>query len=255
MTVRTFYEKLEALYPRSLSCPWDSDGLMISPDPERDVKRVAVALDATEAVLLAAGQNGFDTVLVHHPTLFRGAKTVTPETFPGRRVLDAVRFGLSVISLHTRLDAGEGGVNDCLCRALGFEASGVFGDEEAPTLARYADVPEMTGEQLAALVKEKLGVPFVKVTGPLGRRIGRIGFCGGDGKEFVPLARKAGCGAFVTGDAGYNMALDLAEDGLLTVEAGHYASEFPVCARLAGLARTLAGAEAAVFPVDKVYIL
>ncbi len=255
MTVFDFYAELEKLYPRSLSCPWDNDGLMIAADLSREVKRVAVALDATDDLLLAAGQNGFDTVLVHHPTLFRGAKTVTPATYAGRRVLDAVRLGLSVICLHTRLDAGEGGVNECLCRALGFEPSGVFGDDEAPTLARYADVPAMNGEELAALVKEKLGVPFVKVTGPLERSIRRIGFCGGDGKELVPLALAAGCGAFVTGDAGYNMALDAGEDGLVTVEAGHYHTEFPVCERLADLARRIAGAEAVILPSRKFRIL
>ena len=255
MTVKEFHDKLSELYPRSLSCSWDNDGIMVSGDLSAEVKRVLVALDATSDVILTAAEGGFDTVLVHHPMLFRGAKSVTEESYAGRRVLTALNAGISVISLHTRLDAGEGGVNDTLAHVLGFEPDSCFGDDNCPTLGRYADVDPISADALVALVKEKLGVPAVRVTGSLDRKIRRIGFCGGDGKDFVPLALSIGCDAFITGDAGYNMALDAGEDGLLTIEAGHYHSEFPVCGRLAALAREIAGAEAEIMESARYRIL
>ena len=247
MTVKELHEALTELYPRSLSCSWDNDGIMVSPDPDAGVRRILVSLDAVTDAVRYAAKNGFDVLLTHHPMLFRGVKSVTPDSVGGRRILTAASGGVSVISLHTRLDAGRGGVNDCLCRACGFEPSGTFGDEDSPALGRYADVKPMTGDYLAALVKEKLGCPAVRVTGEGSAFIRRIGFCGGDGKDLIPAAQAAGCGAFVTGDAGYNMAEDAAEDGLLTVEAGHFHTEAPVCPALAETASALSGAYAEVW--------
>lgn len=247
MTVRELHNALSELYPKTLSCAWDNDGIMVSPDPEARVRRILVSLDAVTDAVRHAAANGFDLLLTHHPMLFRGVKSVTPDSVGGRRILTAAAAGISVISLHTRLDAGRGGVNETLCRTCGFEPSGTFGDEDAPELGRYADVKPMTGDYLAGLVKEKLGCPAVRATGQGGAFIRRIGFCGGDGKDLIPAALAAGCQAFVTGDAGYNMAEDAAEDGLFTVEAGHYHTEAPVCRVLADTASALTGAYAEIY--------
>ena len=70
MNVYEFVEKLKELYPDSLACEWDNDGLMSSPGGVREVSRVLVALDATEQAVNYAAVNGFDTLLVHHPLIF-----------------------------------------------------------------------------------------------------------------------------------------------------------------------------------------
>ena len=54
MTILELYKELDARWPRTLSCSWDNDGLMFCPDPEREVKRVMLALDATRASIAAA---------------------------------------------------------------------------------------------------------------------------------------------------------------------------------------------------------
>ena len=185
MTVRELYSALSKLYPKELALPWDNDGLMVSADPEREVQRVLVALDATLSAINYAKENGFDTLVTHHPMLFRGVKSVVPENLSGARVITAITSGITVMSFHTRCDAADGGVNDALCRALGFEPTESFGDAEAPTLGRVANVPEMTARELAALVKDKLGCVAVRVNGDLSRKVTRVAFCGGDGKDFV----------------------------------------------------------------------
>lgn len=247
MNVRELHQRLSELYPKTLSCSWDNDGIMVSRDTGVQVKKVLVALDGTGDALKYAADNGFDTVVTHHPMLFRGAKSVTPDLLSGRKILDAATSGISVISLHTRLDAGEGGVNDCLCRALGFEPAEVFGDDDAPTLGRIANIEVTTARELALLVKDKLGCDAVRVTGDLDKMITRVGFCGGDGKDFVFPALLSGCDAYVTGDAGYNMAEDAGEDGLVTIEVGHYHSEAIVCPALKKLVEEIAGAECEIY--------
>ena len=247
MTVWNLHEALSERWPKSLSAPWDNDGILISADPAAQVGRILISLDADARALSYAAENGFDLLLTHHPALFRDTRTVLPDTVNGRRVIFALRHGISVISLHTRLDAGPDGVNETLCRLMGAEPSGTIGAEDTPGIARFADVPETDGKSLARLVKERLGAPAVRVTGDLDRPIRRIGFCGGDGKDLIGPALEAGCDAFVTGDAGYNAAEDAAELGLLTVEAGHFHSENPVCRVLLDAVTALCGRETELF--------
>ena len=244
MNVKTLHNELSKRWPKNLSAAWDNDGIMVSGDMNTEVKRVLVALDATHEVIRYACDNGFDTVITHHPMIFKGAKQVTPATLTGRRIVASLMNGVSVLSFHTRLDAAEGGVNDALCRMLGFEPCESFGDDEMPTLGRIAEIPEMTARDLAELVKEKLGGKAVRVNGDLSQTVTRVAFCGGDGKDFVYPALASGCQAYLTGDAGYNMAEDAAEDGLVTIEAGHYHSEAPVCRVIADAVRELTGIEA-----------
>ena len=70
---------------------------------------------------------------------------------------------------------------------------------------------------------------------------------GGGGGDFIYAAKAAGADTYVTGDAGYNITLDAADDGINIVQAGHYHTEAPVLSRLADLCRRLAGAECLFF--------
>ena len=102
MTIQTLVTHLDRLYPKSLSCSWDNDGLLCCGDPSRELRKVLVSLDATKAAINYAAENGYDLLLTHHPMIFRGAKAVTPSTLVGGRVISALNAGISVISLHTR---------------------------------------------------------------------------------------------------------------------------------------------------------
>lgn len=235
MNVKELYGILSEAYPAELSCGWDNDGLMAAVDLDAPVRKVLISLDATESAVKYAAEHGFDVLLTHHPMIFKGAKHVTPMTLDGRRILAAITGGVTVMSFHTRLDAVEGGVNDELCRVLGFESDGVFGDEEAPTLGRLATLREgMTLRQLAVHVKEKLNAPSVKlIAQDTERVVTKIALCGGGGKGFTYAALAAGAEAFITGENDYNTPQDASELGLATIEAGHYETEVPVCRVLA----------------------
>lgn len=243
MTVFEFHEKLTEMFPRSLSASWDNDGIMASADTSREVRRVLVALDPTDAAVKYAREHGFDTLLVHHPMIFTAQKTVTDTTYVGKRVIDALLGGVSVISMHTRLDGGNGGVNDKLLEMLGFSSVGKMGDDELPEIGRYADIEPITAGELAILAKNKLGADMVRLTGDENKLVKRLGVCGGGGGSLIRAAIAAGCDAFLTGDCGYNSSQDAAEEDLVTIEAGHFFSEAPVCGVLASYAESIAEAE------------
>ncbi|MBE6569312.1 MAG: Nif3-like dinuclear metal center hexameric protein [Ruminococcaceae bacterium] len=251
MKIAELYAFLEEKYPRELSCSWDNDGMMLCPDPEAETGRILICLDATEYTLNYAVAKGYKTVVTHHPMLFRGPKSITPGNAGGRRILKSLSAGITVLSYHTRLDAAEGGVNDTLCRRLGYTASASFGDAEAPTLGRIFELPfAIPASMMASQICEKLGCPSVRLNGDGGKMVQRIAVCGGDGKDFIFPATAAGADLFLTGDAGYNMALDAAEEGLVTVEAGHYHTEAPVCHELAEVIRSFTGERCAVLEYE-----
>ncbi len=249
MNVLEFSDALDALYPKALSCSWDNDGLMCCTDPCAQVKKVLVALDATSKVLNMAVAQAFDTVLTHHPLLFKGPKSLIPSTATGRRVITALQSSVTVLSLHTRLDAGAGGVNDCLAAALGLSGPlRKFGDSESPTLGRIGTTNISDGNAFAVHVKKALQAPAVYAY--LCRPVKQVAVCGGSGGDLVFPALAAGADTIVTGECGYNLCLDGMDSGINIITAGHFHTEQPICQRLAQLAQEIAGAQTEIICSD-----
>ena len=172
--------------------------------------------------------------MTHHPLVFRKMNAVIPATLTGRKAILALENHLAVLSYHTRMDAGTDGVNDALCQALWHRAEGTFGDAENLTLGRYFTLAEpIQAGEYANLIRDALDAGHVRVTGDPHKPVRKVALCGGDGKDFVNAALDIGADLYLTGDAGYNMAADAAEEGLVVVEAGHYHTEAPVCRTLA----------------------
>lgn len=237
MNVSKFYGELEKRYPGSLSCEWDNDGIMCSAGDICDVEKVLIALDPTEDAITYAAEKGFDTVLTHHPLIFKKLGSVTPGSGVGRKIIFALMNNISVISMHTRLDAGEGGVNDALSEALGLSDIEPFGDGECPTMGRIGKLPEaMSGAEFAGFVKEKLGAASVDFSlADDDDMIKKVAVVGGAGKDFIYPSKAAGADVLVTGEASYNALLDAAEDGVSVVTAGHFFTENLVCKKLKNL--------------------
>ena len=251
MKLVDFIRSMDELYPCTLSCDWDTDGLQLLVDPDRELKRVLVTLDAGYPEACAAADGGYDLLLTHHPLIFGGTREITPTSVPGNRILKLIGAGVSAASYHTRLDAGSGGVNDCLAKALDIENAEPFGDSEMPNGGRIADISETTAGSLAELAKMRLNSPLVKLSGDPKKPVRRVALIGGAGKDFIIPALRAGADAIITGEASYSSAHDLSEYGIAIIEAGHFHTEFPVTERLAALVREIAGACADVRRFDK----
>lgn len=222
--VKQIYSHLDSLFPRSLSCSWDNDGLMVCPDSSKEVKKILLTLDVTQKVADEAIQGGYDLIISHHPLIFRPLRQLSEE-FAGAAVpMKLFSAGISVISLHTRFDAGEGGINDTLAFLLGLCVVSPFG-EEGEMCGRLCKTEKMTVTDFCKKIKSTLGCPCV-ACGDTGKTIEIVAICGGDGKSFIPAAMKAGADAFLTGASGYNAAIEASNRGLCVIDAGHYHTEF-----------------------------
>ncbi len=221
MTVNELYNRLSALYPAALSAEWDNDGLMCCKDGSKEVKRVLCALDATDAVIDYAIENGFDLILTHHPLLFHKVGAFTENVPEARKLMKLSAAGISVLSFHTRADAALGGVNDLLAKALGL-------CDVAPLpggIGRIGTLKEK--EELSSFakrVKEALPSPLV-LFGDAGLLVSRCALCGGSGKDEIAAAKAAGADTFLSGRLSYESVNEAGSLGINLLEAGHFYTE------------------------------
>jgi putative NIF3 family GTP cyclohydrolase 1 type 2 len=75
----------------------------------------------------------------------------------------------------------------------------------------------------AALVKERLEIDHVRVSGAPEKIIKRVGVCGGSAGDLIPMAAGMGADLFITGEVKHS--LYVASDGIALIEAGHFDTE------------------------------
>ena len=225
MTVKELYENICDRIPEDLREEWDNDGVMCCSDDFTEVKRALVTLDVTEEVVDYAIDNGFDLILSHHPLIFKPISSINPDDHISRKLVKLINANVSVISLHTRADKVRGGVNDCLAKLLGLSDVEPFGDD---CLGRIGHLERETSlEEFATRVKSALGIERMLASDAY-NPVYTVALVGGDGKSYVKDAIEMGADTYLSGRIGYNVMEEAVEMGINLIEAGHYATEFPV---------------------------
>jgi dinuclear metal center YbgI/SA1388 family protein len=108
------YSALNAWVPFELAAQWDNVGLLAG-RPEWPARRALLAIDLTDAVADEALARRVNLLVVYHPPIFKGIRAVTPQAdCPTTRLPDLLAARISIIALHTALDAAVGGTNDVL---------------------------------------------------------------------------------------------------------------------------------------------
>ena len=100
-------------------------------------------------------------------------------------------------------------------------------------LGRIGQLPTMLSlAEFAAVVKTALSLDGVRVYGDIDTPVHKVAVCGGSGMDCAAPARSAGAEVLVTGDIRYHEAQDALAQGLCLIDAGHFATEYPVLAAL-----------------------
>ena len=228
MTVNDIFEFLNGIAPVNTACDFDNAGILVG-DPSAEVSGAVVALDCTVSAIKTAIKNNCELIITHHPVIFDPLKTV----LAGSTVFELIKSGISVISMHTNLDIAVSGVNDCLCRVLGFDNF-----EKRPASDGYLlnfaelDTP-LSADELARHIKEKLG-GSVKFTDS-GKNIKRVALCSGSGGGYAFDTAVSCCDALVTADVKHNIFIDTERLGISVFDAGHFNTEDAVTEPLKSL--------------------
>jgi len=186
------------------------------------VRQLAVAVDACQAVIDQAAERGADLLLVHHGLFWGGLEPVRGRLY--RKLAALVRHDVAVYSAHLPLDRHpEVGNNPVLARRLGMEVRGWWGEYEGAPVGVWGEL-DVEREVLAKRIAEVLGVsPRLIAAGE--ERVHRLGIITGSGGEMIGAAKEAGLDAFVTGEGQHWTYFDAEELGLNVYFAGHYATE------------------------------
>lgn len=218
MTVKNIFDFLNEKFPTDTACDFDNVGLLVG-DPNTAVTKAVVALDCTPSAVNTAIQNGCQLIITHHPVIFDPLKQV----LAGSAVYEVIKNGISVISMHTNLDVGVGGVNDCLSSALSLENV----TKVAAADGYLLNIGELTSplypDGLALYIKERLG-GAVKYVGAE-RQIKRVLLCSGSGGSYLGEVLIQGCDALITADVKHNQFLDAQRLGVSLFDAGHFDTE------------------------------
>ena len=221
-----FYNFIDSIAPFETQESWDNSGFLVG-SGEKEVKKVLVALDATEDVLNEAAEKGAELIITHHPVIFGALKEFHPKNI----AFLAAEKGIAIISAHTCLDIADGGVNDCLAAAL--ELENVVKVDDGEGLMRMGELEEsLSCEEFVKYVAGKLNVGGIKYT-PTDKKIRKVAVCGGSGGDLYPFAIKAGADAFVTANIKHNQWIEMRRKGFCVLDAGHFCTENTVIEPLA----------------------
>ena len=229
MRCQDILDKIEARYPRKYACDWDNVGLLAG-RRDKEVKKILLALDATDEVVEQAAEGAYDMLITHHPMIFSGIKKINNHSFTGRKILTLIQKGIVYYAMHTNYDVL--GMADLSADYTKMHDTTVLSvteerDGEVQGFGRVGKLPrEMTLREYAQLVKESLKLNDVKVYGNLDSMVKCAAVCTGSGKSMIKDVIKAGADVYVTGDIDHHTGIDTVAQGLALIDAGHYGTEY-----------------------------
>jgi len=251
-------QEIDRLVPAAYAESWDPAGFQIG-NPTREIRSAVLALDLSPSVTQFAIQKNADLIICHHPPIFEPL-TALREDRPHEALLAGlIRSGLSLLALHTCLDAVPGGVADQMAVLMDLDsvetlaplaADRTHGVEitENPWSQRFAIAPGFgrTGLlqqplSLSSLVKDlrlKLATPNLLIVAESDRPVSRVAVCPGSfDSEWAPLLSERHCDLLVCGEIKHHVQSALTQAGVAVIMAGHDVSERLVLQPLAELLR------------------
>lgn len=217
MKVKDIVEALDVIAPFDGACDWDNCGLMCG-DLDDGVSRVLVTLDADMYALELALKHQCTAVVSHHPLIFDGLRSVTA----AHPVYSYIKNGIAVISVHTCLDAADGGINDLLAQAaLIQDPQKLYMDGCA--LGRYGIAECKDPYEYIDAIKSRL--PSNRADYLLSRPIKRAAVVSGSGGSAIELLKTYDCDTLITGEAKHDHFLYAQNNGLNLITLGHFETE------------------------------
>ena len=231
-------DALEHYAPLPLQEGYDNAGLQVGLTEAVEVSGALLCLDVTEAVVDEAIRKGCNLIVSHHPLIFRKLARISDENYVQRTVRKAIKNDITIVSMHTNMDAAMGGVNFKIAEKLGLRnlrffggekeidgvkgGEGVIGEITDETDTLHAD--GIAADDLVLMLRERFQAECVQCNQLLRRPIRKVALCGGAGSFLQDAAIAAGADAFITGEMHYHEFFGHEQEIQICV-IGHYQSE------------------------------
>ncbi|MDF7808134.1 Nif3-like dinuclear metal center hexameric protein [Pontiellaceae bacterium B12219] len=226
MKLQSIIQTLEEIAPLSLAGDWDNVGLLINPLKPKNIKKILLTIDLTEAVADEAIAEKTDLIIAYHPILFRPANRLNADNAYDRTVMKLIQKNIAVYSPHTALDAVIGGVNDWLADGVGEGEVTVLQPLENSDAGQGRLVTLNKPVQLKTLterIKKYLGLQHVRIAAPAeDSPISTVALCAGAGTD-VFKGIQADC--YLTGEMSHHNALAATLNGSHVILCEHTNTE------------------------------
>ena len=232
MKIYQVVDALEHYAPLPLQEGYDNAGLQVGLTEAVEMSGALLCLDVTEAVVDEAIQKGCNLIVSHHPLIFRKLARIADENYVQRTVRKAIKNDITIVSMHTNMDAAMGGVNYKIAEKLELKNLQFFGGEKEVNGVKggngvIGDVSFAKGiaaDDLVLMLRERFQVECVQCNQLLRRPIKKVALCGGAGSFLLDDAIAAGADAFITGEMHYHEYFGHEQEIQICV-IGHYQSE------------------------------
>ncbi|WP_374010302.1 Nif3-like dinuclear metal center hexameric protein [Leifsonia sp. LS-T14] len=234
-TLASVRDTIEQLWPLVGAESWDASGL-VAGDPQAEVERILLAVDAVAATVDEAVERGVDLLIAHHPLLLRGVTSVAEDRYKGALLARLIRGGAGLYAAHTTADVVADGTSDVLAARLGLRdtrpiapaSDGVTG------IGRVGDLPRPTTlGALARAVAELLPATAggVRAAGDYTQPVTRVAVCGGAGDSLLATEAVRAADVYITADLRHHPASEAREQAFLgggpaLLDVSHWASEW-----------------------------
>jgi len=213
---------IEAYAPKVLAENYDNVGLLVG-NPHALVSKVMVGLELTDQLLEESIEKGCNLIVVHHPLIFKGLKSIRSGQAIDNRIIKLIKSDISLYAAHTNLDMTIGGLNDYFAKKAGIETE-ILSREELP-LVRIGKVKAQALKDLVISLKQALDLPYVHYCGDDEMLVSKVGFCTGSGMSFYQNAIKEGIDVYITGDMKYHDATMAVDMKVPIIDLTHFGSE------------------------------
>ena len=197
------------------------NGLQVQGDG-RDIRKIALAVTASLAAEKEAVRIGADALFVHHGWFWKhdDARIIG---IRHARIATLMQSGLALVGYHLPLDDHpEFGNNALLGKALGFTATGRFGQDNLGWIGSAPE--ELSAQALSETVTTVLGRKPL-VVGPTNRPIRRVAWCTGAAQDYLEDAANAGVDVFLSGEISERTTHIAREVDIPYFACGHHATE------------------------------
>jgi dinuclear metal center YbgI/SA1388 family protein len=218
---------LEEIAPGSFQESYDNSGLILG-SPDAELSKILVCLDADSKAIDYAIRQNCDTVLSHHPAIFKAIKTFTADTREGAFLVKAIKNNIALVSCHTNFDSACGGLTDLLCSRIGLNNIIILKKAASDDhgFGRFGNIVKMSGKEFIDLLRSKLSIDVLRMVGEVPECILTVAVYNGSyDHDILDSLLRLNPDVLVTGDLKYHDAQELMEKGVFTIDAGHYGTE------------------------------
>ncbi len=147
MVLNEVVAQLNTLFKIKTAEDFDNVGLLCG-RADMEVSGILVCHDALEKVIDEANEQNKNLIVVFHPIIFSGLKSITGKNYVERAVLKAIENKIAIYAVHTAFDNDYNGVNYGICEALKLENQHILMPKPNQIKKLDVYVPEEQAENL-----------------------------------------------------------------------------------------------------------